>query len=64
MARVNPQKIVDHLSNELRRALEKAVRDTLPGAEFDAHALFKAFSREVERCCSAFEQVPDSCVQM
>jgi hypothetical protein len=64
MARVNPEKIIDHLGHELRRALEKAVKDTIPGAEFDAATLFKAFTREVGKSCSPFEQVPDSCIQM
>jgi hypothetical protein len=64
MARVNPEKIIDHLGQDLWRALEKAVRESIPGVEFDSLVLFKAFTREVGRTCSPFEQVPDSCVQM
>ncbi len=63
MARVNPEKIIDHLAPDMRRVLEKVVREAIPGAEFDARALFTAFTREVGKSFSMFEQVPDSCVQ-
>ncbi len=63
MARVNPEKILEYLAQEMRPALEKAVRDAIPGATFDARALFASFTQEVARRHSTFEQVPDSCVQ-
>lgn len=63
MARVNPEKILEHLAPDVRRALEKALRETMPGVAFDAVTVCKAFIREVGRCCAAYEQVPDSCVQ-
>ncbi len=63
MARVNPEKIIDHLGHEMRRALEKALRDTIPDAKFDAQTVFQAFKREVGKACAMYEQVPDSCIQ-
>ncbi len=64
MARVNPEKILDHLSQDLRKAFEKVIRDAIPGAQFDPRSLYTAFTREVGKTCSAFEQVPESCVQI
>ncbi len=64
MARVNPEKIVNHLSQEMQRALDKAVRENIPGAEFDPRVLFSAFRREVGKACAQYEQVPDDCVMV
>ena len=45
MARVKPEAIVDHLSSEFRRALEDAVKEVTPQANFDSSTLFSAFRR-------------------
>jgi hypothetical protein len=63
MKYVDPEEIVDHLSSEMRKALKDAVRDVLPGAHFDEHALFRSFRRAVGRKCNKWEQVPDNCVR-
>lgn len=60
MARVKPEGIIDHLRSEMRRALADAVKEVLPDAAVDEHALFRAFKRAVRRKCSTWEQVPDS----
>jgi len=59
MARVQIEQIVDHLSSDIRRALGAAIEETLPGAECDQYALFRAFKRAVRRKCNQWEQVPD-----
>lgn len=64
MARVKIEDVVDHLSSEMRRALEDAIREEIPNAEFDAYALFRAFKRAVYRKCSVWENVPDQYVEM
>ena len=58
MARVNIEEIIDHLDSEIRRALADAVREAVPGAHFDEHALFRAFTRAVGRQCNTWENVP------
>ena len=63
MARVRIESIVEHLSSEMRRALEDAVNETLPEAEVDAHALYRAFRRAVARKCNIWESVPDTYVE-
>lgn len=63
MAQVNIEEIVDYLSTDMRRALEAAVQEVAPRAQFDAHELFRAFRRAVGRKCSTWEQVPDNYVQ-
>jgi hypothetical protein len=59
MARVKIEDVVDHLSTEVRRALEAAVAEEIPDAEFDSHALFRAFRRSIGRKCSTWETVPN-----
>ncbi len=63
MARVKIEEIVDHLSSEMRRALEEAVRAQLPGAKFDSYQLFRDFKRAVYRKCNTWESVPDHYVE-
>lgn len=63
MAQIQPEEIVDHLRNEMRKALEEAVKEVIPSAVFDAHDLFRAFKRAVRHKCSTWEQVPDNFVK-
>jgi hypothetical protein len=63
MAQVHMEGIVDHLSSEMRRALEAAVEEEIPDANVDAHSLFRAFRRAVGRKCNHWEAVPDQYIQ-
>ena len=63
MARVRVEAVVEHLSSEFRKALDAAVRRQLPGAQFNAHQLYRDFRREVGRKCSTWETVPGSSVE-
>jgi hypothetical protein len=63
MARVKIEDVVDDLKTEMRRALEAAVEEVLPKAEFDRYALFRAFKRAVRRKCNTWERVPDNHVK-
>ena len=63
MARIKAEDIVDDLSSEFRRALADAVREVVPGAQFDEHQLFRAFKRAVGRKCNTWESVNDSHVE-
>lgn len=64
MARVKIEEVIDHLSSEMRRALEDAVRETIPNVQVDAHELFRSFRRAVRRKCSTWERVPDNYVDI
>ena len=64
MARVRIEDVVEHLSSEMRRALEDAVKATMPKAPFDAQALYRAFRRGVGRRCNTWERVPDHYVEV
>jgi hypothetical protein len=59
---VKIEDIVDHLSTEMRRALEDSIHKVAPNARFDAHELFREFRRAVGRKCNTWENVPDSFV--
>lgn len=62
MARIRIEEIIEHLSSEMRKALEQAVSNVAPDTKIDAHALYKAFVKAVARKCSTWEQVPDQYV--
>ena len=64
MAQVMMEKIVDHLSSEIRKALAQTIRSALPEATFDEYELFREFKRNVRRKCSNWETVPDQYVQV
>lgn len=64
MARVKIEEVVDDLNNELRSALNAAVREVLPEAEFDRYELFRAFKRAVGRKCNTWARVRDSHVRV
>jgi hypothetical protein len=59
VARIQPEEVVDHLSSEFKPALEAAVNEVCPSAQFDRNELFRAFRRAVRRKCSTWENVPD-----
>ncbi len=63
MARVKIEEIVDHLSTEFRKALDEAVRNEIPDAEFNQGQLFRQFLRAVGRKCNTWESVPDHYVE-
>ena len=63
MARVRIEDIIEQLKTDIRRALEAAVKEVLPEAEFDSFALFRAFKRAVRRKCQHWERVSDSYVE-
>lgn len=64
MARVKIEEIIDHLGTDIRKALGDAIQRTAPDAAVDRDQLFREFKRAVGRKCSAWEQVPDHCVEM
>ena len=63
MARIKIEEVIDHLSTEMRRALEDSVKEVSPGVNIDAYALFRAFKRTVGRKCNTWENVPDNYVE-
>jgi hypothetical protein len=63
MARVKIEYIIDHLSTDMRSALDAAVKKVLPEATFDRYQLFRAFRSAVGRKCSTWEKVPDNYVE-
>lgn len=63
MAQIKIEDVIDHLSAEMKRALEEAVNSQIPGAQFDRNSLFKAFRKAVYKKCSVWETIPDSLVK-
>ena len=63
MARVKIESIIEHLDNDMKRALEDAVGSVLPDADLDRSELFRAFRRAISRKCSTWVSVPDQHVE-
>jgi hypothetical protein len=64
MARVKIEDVIDHLDFDIKRALEHAVRNSVPDAQINRNKLFRDFKRAVYRKCSTWERVPDRYVRL
>ena len=63
MARINIERVMEHLDSDIRKALEAAVKEVIPAANFDPYTLKRAFIRAVGRKCNTWENVPDHLVE-
>lgn len=63
MAQIKIEDMIDHLSHEMKRALEEAVRREIPDAQFDRTRLFKEFRKSVYQKCSVWETIPDHLIR-
>jgi len=63
MARIKIEAVIDRLDSNIRRALENAVKEVLPNANFDSYELFRAFKRAIGRKCNIWERIPDNYVE-
>jgi hypothetical protein len=63
MARVRIKDVIKSLSPKITRALEAAVKEEIPDAEFDSGNLFRAFDRQLHRNTNTWERVSDSFVE-
>jgi hypothetical protein len=62
MTEIQISELIDHLSSKMTQALEMAVQDAIPGADFNSHILFRAFSYAVRRTCNPWELIPNTYV--
>ncbi len=62
MARIKLVEIVDHLSPQVRAALDEAVERTVPGVEVDRARLYREFRRALSARAKMWENVPNSTV--
>lgn len=63
MARVKIEAVLEHLSNDLRHALDETVRNAVPEAQVDSLVLYREFVGAVRRKCLTWESVPDGSVE-
>ncbi len=56
--------VVDHLSAEMRWALEDAMKVVLPKAQFDRDKLFREFKLALCQRCSVWKILPDELVTL
>jgi hypothetical protein len=62
MARIKVTDIIDHLSVQIRGALDEAVERTLPGVEVDRAKLYREFRRALGARCKTWENAPNAAV--
>lgn len=63
MARIKFFRVVEHLEDEIARALEHAVREVAPDLNVDRQTLFRAFSTAVDEGFSQWSRIPDRYVE-
>lgn len=63
MARVKMDELVDHLSSEMKKALDDTLQKHFAGQSYDRNAFFRDFTRNVYRRCNVWENVPDQYVE-
>lgn len=63
MARVKIESVVHHLDREFKQALEDAIRQHIPNANYNISALYTTFERAVYNRCSTWERVPDQYIE-
>jgi len=63
MARVKIESVVHHLDREFRLALQDAIGQHIPDADYNINALYATFERAVYNRCSTWERVPDNYVE-
>ena len=62
MARINVEKVVDKLADELKASLKSAVNTVAPDSNIDIHSLWREFKKQVTRNCKQWEQVESTAV--
>jgi len=62
MARIQIDKIIDHLGLEIRQSLREAIKHTDSSVHIQISTLFNYFLEAVNRNCSEWEEVPDKYV--
>ena len=63
MARIKFFRVVEHLEDDVVRALADAGREVAPNSDVDRRALFRAFSRAVDHEFSLWSRIPDRYVE-
>lgn len=63
MARIKVEEVVYALDMQFKKALENTIKKYAPEANIDTRMLFVDFRKELERQCSGWQSVPNSCVQ-
>jgi len=59
MAKLNIDKVVDHLEDEFRRALQLTIKEHFPDQDFNARAVYKTFKEELYKKCNDWEDIPN-----
>lgn len=63
MAKLNIEEVIDHLEDEMRKALQATLREHFPDLDFNSRAVFKTFKKQVEKKCNAWESIPNKFIR-
>jgi hypothetical protein len=64
MAYVKIEDVIDHLSSETEKALEKTFSKFSPEVSVSRRTLFREFKRQLYKRTKTWEQVPDRFVKL
>lgn len=62
MSRIKLEETLEYLYDDIQPSLAKAVKEVLPGAEFESGKLFRAFLKEIGRRQRDWVSVPSKFV--
>ncbi len=62
MARVNIERVIEKLEDELKASLKSALETVVPEKDVDHHLLFKEFKKQVTKNCKQWEYIESSAV--
>ena len=59
MTKIKIEGVVEHLSDHIRKALDEAVKRTIPDSNPNSSKLFSEFKRNLVKKCNDWERIPD-----
>lgn len=63
MAKIQTVEVIDHLEDQIRKALAETLREHFPDQEFTARAVYKTFIKQVDKKCNSWEDIPNKYVR-
>jgi L-rhamnose isomerase len=64
MARINLEKVIERLGDELKASLKSALNLVAPDSNIDIHILFKEFKKQVSKNCKQWEHIENTAVDV
>ncbi len=64
MAEIEVSKIIGDMENEIKHAMQDAMKHVLPDANIDYNIFFREFKNEIEHRCPKWKTIDDSHIKL